>query len=159
VVSENDQALSLMKANLDFRPELETSARQVPALDFLKGWPSEEGRYLKTVTTVRRTDTAEIIRWSDLSAHLIGAHGFFQGRGSAFRLEPGDLVQILFESWLKQIPGLEVPASLSVERILTARTLGVTRRAEVAYAARVDDPRLDGHLAEQLVPGRRDEKR
>jgi hypothetical protein len=57
----------------------------------------DEGRYPKTVTNLRRTDTGEIIRWSDLSVHLIGAHSFFQGRGSIFRLEPGDLVQILFE--------------------------------------------------------------
>jgi len=59
-------------------------------------WP-HAGRYLKTVTNLRRTDTGEIIRWSDLAVHMIGAHGFFQGRGSAFRLEPGDLVQILFD--------------------------------------------------------------
>jgi len=91
--------------------------------------------------------------------HLIGAHSFFQGRGSIFRLEPGDLVQILFESWLKQLQGLEVPAGLSVERILTARTFRVAGRVEVADATHVDDPRLDGHLAEQFVPGRRDEKR
>jgi hypothetical protein len=36
------------------------------------------------------------VQWSDLSIHLIGAHGFFEGRGSFFRLEPAELVAILF---------------------------------------------------------------
>lgn len=59
-------------------------------------WP-HAGRYNKTVTTVRRLDTGKSLRWSDLSIHLIEGHGFFQGRGSAFRLEPGDLVHVLFD--------------------------------------------------------------
>ena len=52
-------------------------------------------RHFKTVTTARRRDTGRTIRWSDLSIHLIAEHGFFQGRGSAFRLEPEDLAGIL----------------------------------------------------------------
>jgi len=58
-------------------------------------WP-HAGKYSKNVTTVRRTDTGETIRWSDLSIHFIRGHGFFEGRGSHFRLEPKDLVRILF---------------------------------------------------------------
>lgn len=58
-------------------------------------WP-HAGRYGKTVTTLRRTDTHETLRWSDLSIHFIEAHGFFQGKGSAFRLEPGTLVRLIF---------------------------------------------------------------
>lgn len=58
-------------------------------------WP-HAGRYDKTVTTVRLTDTGESLRWSELSRHFIEAHGFFQGRGSAFRLEPRILVRVLF---------------------------------------------------------------
>lgn len=58
-------------------------------------WP-HSGSYSKNVTTVRRTDTDETIRWSDLSIHFIRAHGFFEGRGSHFRLEPKDLMRILF---------------------------------------------------------------
>lgn len=50
----------------------------------------------KTVTTLRRNDTGKTVRWSELSIHLIEAHGFFQGRGSTFRLEPRDLVGNLF---------------------------------------------------------------
>ena len=52
-------------------------------------------RHFKTLTTLRRRDAERGLRWSDLSIHLIGEHGFFQGRGSAFRLEPRELVQLL----------------------------------------------------------------
>ena len=50
---------------------------------------------LKSVTTVSRRGTDATISWSDLSVHMIGAHGFFQGHGSPFRLEPRDLINIL----------------------------------------------------------------
>jgi len=59
-------------------------------------WP-HAGSYDKTITTVRRTDTRESLRWSELSRHFIEEHGFFQGRGSAFRLEPRVLVRVIFD--------------------------------------------------------------
>lgn len=59
-------------------------------------WP-HAGGYQKTIATVRRLDTGATARWSDLSLHFIEAHGFFQGRGSAFRVEPEDLVAVLFD--------------------------------------------------------------
>jgi hypothetical protein len=37
-----------------------------------------------------------IIRWSGPSLHFIEAHGFFQGKGSPFSLEPRDLVEVFF---------------------------------------------------------------
>ena len=52
-------------------------------------------RHNKTVTAARRTDTGKTVRWSDLSAHLIACHGFFQGRGSPFRIEPRELVEVI----------------------------------------------------------------
>ena len=58
-------------------------------------WPHAE-RFPKTVTTVTHIDTGQSVRWSDLSIHMIEAHGFFQGRGSAFRIEPQELIDILF---------------------------------------------------------------
>ena len=58
-------------------------------------WPHLR-RYVKRVTTVKRLDTGEMIRWSDLNIHLITEHGFFEGRGSAFRVEPGKLTKIIF---------------------------------------------------------------
>jgi hypothetical protein len=54
------------------------------------------GRYFKRATTVRRKDSGEMIRWSDLNTHMIGMHGFFEGKGSMFRVEPADLVRMLF---------------------------------------------------------------
>lgn len=58
-------------------------------------WP-HAGGYQKTMTTVRRLDTGATVRWSELSTHFIEAHGFFEGRGTAFRLEPEGLLVVLF---------------------------------------------------------------
>jgi hypothetical protein len=58
-------------------------------------WP-HEARFAKRVTTVRRTDSSETIQWSDLNIHLISTHGFFEGRGSAFRIDPALLVRVIF---------------------------------------------------------------
>jgi len=58
-------------------------------------WP-HPGRYLKRVTTVEHRNSGETIRWSDLNIHLIAKHGFFEGRGAMFRIEPEKLVNIIF---------------------------------------------------------------
>ena len=58
-------------------------------------WP-HEARFRKQVTTVRRTDSGETIQWSDLNVHLIAAHGFFEGKGSTFRIDPAALVRVIF---------------------------------------------------------------
>lgn len=58
-------------------------------------WP-HPGRFPKTVITLRRIDNDRCIRWSLLNIHLIEAHGFFEGRGAAFRLDPRELIEILF---------------------------------------------------------------
>lgn len=58
-------------------------------------WPHPR-RYVKRVTTVKRLDSGEMIRWSDLNIHFITEHGFFEGRGSAFRVEPGKLTKVIF---------------------------------------------------------------
>jgi hypothetical protein len=58
-------------------------------------WP-HPGRYTKTVTTARRLGTGQTVRWSNLSIHMIEAHGFFEGKGAAFRLEPGELAAVVF---------------------------------------------------------------
>lgn len=59
-------------------------------------WP-HAGRYAKRITTVRNVRSGESICWSDLNTHLIGQHGFFGGKGSMFRIEPGDIVKKLFQ--------------------------------------------------------------
>jgi hypothetical protein len=57
-------------------------------------WPHHV-RCLKRTTTIR-TDAGDVLRWSDLNVHLIEAHGFFEGRGSPFRLEPKKIIAVLF---------------------------------------------------------------
>lgn len=58
-------------------------------------WP-HAGRFVKRVTIIRRINTSESIQWSDLNIHLIGEHGFFQGNGSNFRIEPKELINMIF---------------------------------------------------------------
>jgi hypothetical protein len=50
----------------------------------------------KRVTTVRRPGSDKSLRWSDLSIHMIRRHGFFEGKGSTFRIEPKDLIELIF---------------------------------------------------------------
>ena len=58
-------------------------------------WP-HPGVFFKRITTVRVIETGERIRWSDLNVHFIGDHGFFEGKGSDFRIEPAVLVRLIF---------------------------------------------------------------
>ncbi len=57
-------------------------------------WP-HPGRYLKRVTTIRDIESGRSISWSDLNTHMIDQHGFFEGHGSHFRVEPQELA-----SWI-----------------------------------------------------------
>lgn len=58
-------------------------------------WP-HPGRYGKAVTTATRTDVGQSVTWSELNIHMIEYHGFFEGRGSYFRIEPEKLLEIIF---------------------------------------------------------------
>jgi hypothetical protein len=58
-------------------------------------WP-HGGRFDKRLTLVRQSATGRTIRWTDLNIHLILEHGFFEGKGAEFRLDPQDLIEILF---------------------------------------------------------------
>ena len=58
-------------------------------------WP-HPGRYGKNVVVARRTDTGETVRWSELGVHMVASHGFMEGRGSYFRLDPEALVRVIF---------------------------------------------------------------
>jgi hypothetical protein len=57
-------------------------------------WP-HGGRFNKTLTTAERIDSGNSVRWSDLNIHLIAEHGFFEGRGSTFRVEPDKIIEII----------------------------------------------------------------
>ena len=53
------------------------------------------GIYPKTNITVRNTENGKELTFTDLHIHLINEHGFYEGRGSAFRLDPKVLVDVL----------------------------------------------------------------
>jgi hypothetical protein len=54
-----------------------------------------KGMYGKINTTVVNKKTGRSIVYTDLHIHFIADHCFFEGKGSPFRLEPEDLVEIL----------------------------------------------------------------
>ena len=52
------------------------------------------------VREAKRNTTAvdprgRVVTWTDMSIHLIESHGFFQGEGSDYRLEPLELAEFL----------------------------------------------------------------
>ena len=55
----------------------------------------ERGLHPKIVTTVTDKITRKKIRYSKLSIHLIRQHGFFGGKGSVFRIEPEDCIELI----------------------------------------------------------------
>jgi len=57
--------------------------------------PFEDGVFQKTFIEVQNDRIGKSITYTDLHIHMIDAHGFYEGRGSHFRIEPADLVEIL----------------------------------------------------------------
>ena len=55
----------------------------------------EPGMHRKTIVTVRNLRLRKEVTFFDLNIHLIAAHGFYEGKGSPFRLEPAELAQVL----------------------------------------------------------------
>jgi hypothetical protein len=53
------------------------------------------GLLAKTNITVRNLALKAEVTFTDLNIHLIADHGFYEGRGSAFRFEPAGLADIL----------------------------------------------------------------
>ena len=51
--------------------------------------------YHKIVATVKNTKLNKELRYSQLNVHMIRDHGFFEGKGSVFRLEPEEVVALL----------------------------------------------------------------
>lgn len=80
--------------------EVEIPGGQRAFIDEVKGvmicpWPDDDFRCAKRVTTLQDSTTGESIHWTDLNIHLIREHGFFEGKGSPFRLEPLQLARLL----------------------------------------------------------------
>lgn len=65
-------------------------------------WP-HPGRFEKTVTTLHDKQTHTSVQWSMLNIHMIRAHGFFEGQGTPFRLDPETLLTLLFDRLPPQI--------------------------------------------------------
>jgi hypothetical protein len=55
----------------------------------------DPGIFPKTNITVRNTELDREVTFTDMHIHLIGSHGFYEGKGSPFRLDPAALVQTL----------------------------------------------------------------
>jgi len=51
--------------------------------------------FRKTRVTLEKLSTGESLAWSDLSLHLLREHGFYQGEGSPYRLDPRRVQRIL----------------------------------------------------------------
>ena len=60
-------------------------------------WEHPQGLFFKSYVELRDKKSGETLIWSDLSIHLIREHGFFQGKGSPFRLEPKVLKQVFWD--------------------------------------------------------------
>lgn len=59
-------------------------------------WP-HPGYFDKRITTVEQLETGKQLTWTDLNIHMIADHGFFEGEGAFFRIEPADIVALLFQ--------------------------------------------------------------
>lgn len=55
----------------------------------------DPGVFPKVNITVRNLKSGKELTYTDLNIHLILVHGFYEGKGSLFRLEPEDLITIL----------------------------------------------------------------
>jgi hypothetical protein len=53
------------------------------------------GLFPKINVSVRNLRTGREVVYTDLNIHLIEAHGFYEGRGAAFRLDPAELAEVL----------------------------------------------------------------
>ena len=49
----------------------------------------------KVNTTVRRKKDGGTLVFSDLHIHMIRSHGFYEGKGCPFRLEPSEIISVL----------------------------------------------------------------
>lgn len=55
----------------------------------------EPRRQHKIIATLVNKKLNKEIKYSQLNVHMIKEHGFFEGKGSTFRLEPEELVEVL----------------------------------------------------------------
>lgn len=58
-------------------------------------WRHPGGLFPKSHIELRDQQTGETLIWTDLSIHLIREHGFYQGKGSPYRIDPEAIKRIL----------------------------------------------------------------
>lgn len=54
-----------------------------------------KGLYAKNCTIVKNLETGSEIIFTDLNIHMIEEHGFYEGKGSLYRLDPETLIKEL----------------------------------------------------------------
>ena len=59
-------------------------------------WAHPQGLFTKDHVRLFDRRTGTTVSWTSLSLHLIRMHGFYQGIGSPYRLEPAVLQSVLF---------------------------------------------------------------
>jgi hypothetical protein len=80
------------------RPMLVNSCFEIEVEDYMGKLPCpfrDNAKVDKRQTRIRRLDTGVIMRWTDLNIHMIRKHGFFEGHGSNYRLDPEELARFL----------------------------------------------------------------
>ena len=55
----------------------------------------DQGSFAKVNTTVHNLKSGKEITFTDLNIHLIATHGFYEGHGAQFRLDPEQLMDTL----------------------------------------------------------------
>ena len=55
----------------------------------------DPGVFPKTNVIVRNLRLNREVYYTDMHIHLVGSHGFYEGKGSPFRLNPKDLADVL----------------------------------------------------------------
>ena len=80
------------------RPTLMDGIFEIEVEDYRGKLPCpfrDNAKVNKRQTRLRRLDTGATMRWTDLNIHMIREHGFFEGYGSNYRLDPAKLVRFL----------------------------------------------------------------
>lgn len=57
--------------------------------------PFHGGIFPKTNTIVQNVNRDRRITYTDLNIHMVREHGFYEGKGSPFRVAPRDLAEVL----------------------------------------------------------------
>ncbi len=57
---------------------------------------NHRGTFSKATITIKNKLNGIVIKWTPLNIHMISEHGFFEGKGSKYRIEPEELIKAIF---------------------------------------------------------------